>query len=100
MEFLPDAEDTFNAAMEILKDRGFVSGGQLLAVVQSGRQPIWRSSSMHGIQVRPVPMDVNRFEASGDVDYLGPGAQLKRSLDMRGSKRSQEEPPPSGNALP
>lgn len=54
MEFLPDAEDTFNLAMQILKDRGFVSGGQLLALTQSGRKPIWRSSSTHGIQVSSV----------------------------------------------
>ena len=34
-----------------LKMRGYVKGGQQVAIVQSGRQPIWRSSSTHTIQV-------------------------------------------------
>jgi pyruvate kinase len=34
-----------------------VRGGQQVAIVQSGRQPIWRSASTHAIQVRRVPRD-------------------------------------------
>ena len=40
-----------------LKQRGYVRGGQQVAIVQSGRQPIWRSASTHAIQVRSVPKD-------------------------------------------
>lgn len=46
-------------AISELKARGFVKGGQQIAIVQSGRLPIWRSSSTHAIQVasqgRPFP---------------------------------------------
>ena len=42
----------FHRAVDMLKERGLVKGGQLLAVVQSGRQPIWRAASTHIIQVR------------------------------------------------
>ena len=37
-----------------LKQRGYVKGGQQVAIVQSGRQPIWRSSSTHAIQASQV----------------------------------------------
>lgn len=53
--FSPQAEDTFDRAIQELSQRGLVQGGQLLAIVQSGRQPIWRSTSTHSIQVRAVP---------------------------------------------
>lgn len=101
MEFLPDADDTFNVAADILKERKLVTGGQLLAVVQSGRQPIWRSSSTHSIQVRPVPMDEDKYEASGsgDVDFLGPGSMLQRSIEMREYNQTMRTST-DGNALP
>ena len=51
MSFNQDAEQTFDLAMTVLKDRGLVVGGQLLGIVQSGRRPIWRTSSTHHIQV-------------------------------------------------
>ena len=38
-------------AIAFLKDRGYVQGGQQVAIVQSGRKPIWRSASTHAIQV-------------------------------------------------
>lgn len=38
-------------AIDELKARGYVKGGQQVAIVQSGRQPIWRSASTHAIQV-------------------------------------------------
>jgi hypothetical protein len=44
-------------AVDELKRRGFVDGGQQVAIVQSGRQPIWRSASTHTISVREVPLD-------------------------------------------
>ena len=34
-----------------LKRRGYVKGDQQVAIVQSGRKPIWRSASTHAIQV-------------------------------------------------
>ena len=45
------------SAIQELKQRGYVRGGQQVAIVQSGRQPIWRSASTHAIQVRSVPKD-------------------------------------------
>lgn len=53
----PHAQPTIDRAIDELKRRGFVKGGQLVAIVQSGRQPIWRSSSTHSIAVRQVPRD-------------------------------------------
>lgn len=41
--------------------------GQQVAIVQSGRQPIWRSASTHTIQVRLVPTD---SLASSDEDTI------------------------------
>ena len=57
MQFSESAETTFDRALEDLKERGHVQGGQLLVLVQSGRTPIWRSSSMHAAQIRQVPLD-------------------------------------------
>ncbi|PSC72575.1 plastidial pyruvate kinase 2-like [Micractinium conductrix] len=57
MRFNEQQETTFDRAVDMLKERGLVKGGQLLAVVQSGRQPIWRAASTHIIQVRAVPED-------------------------------------------
>ncbi|CAI5518395.1 unnamed protein product [Closterium sp. Naga37s-1] len=54
MPFSADAEDTFNEALRILLKRGMVQPGDDVALVQSGRQPIWRSESTHHIQVRRV----------------------------------------------
>ncbi|KAK9863770.1 hypothetical protein WJX84_012254 [Apatococcus fuscideae] len=55
IKFQPDAESTFDMAIQELQARGFLKGGQLVAIVQSGRDPIWRSASQHAIQVRRVP---------------------------------------------
>ena len=38
-------------AIQELKARGFLVGGQQVGIVQSGRQPIWRAASTHAIQV-------------------------------------------------
>jgi len=57
MPFGPTADATFDAAIAELKARGYVRGGQQVAILQSGRQPIWRQASTHAIQVRSVPRD-------------------------------------------
>lgn len=54
LPFSDDAETTFSHAMELLKKRDMVKEGEEVALVQSGRQPIWRSESTHHIQVRSV----------------------------------------------
>lgn len=54
MTFSDDAEETFTKALSILQKRGMVKDGEEVALVQSGRQPIWRSASTHHIQVRTV----------------------------------------------
>ncbi|GFP91334.1 plastidial pyruvate kinase 2 [Phtheirospermum japonicum] len=54
MEFSADAEETFAEALGLLHKQGMVKEGEPVALVQSGRQPIWRSQSTHNIQVRKV----------------------------------------------
>ncbi|XP_062120283.1 plastidial pyruvate kinase 2 [Humulus lupulus] len=54
LEFSDDAEETFGKALSLLRDQGMVREGEEVALVQSGRQPIWRFQSTHNIQVRKV----------------------------------------------
>ncbi|GBG76515.1 hypothetical protein CBR_g22263 [Chara braunii] len=54
MEFSADAEVTFKKALAMLVEYGMVEPGEEVALVQSGRTPIWRSESTHHIQVRTV----------------------------------------------
>jgi len=54
MEFSDDAEKTFGDALSYLLKHGMVKDGEEVALVQSGKQPIWRSQSTHNIQVRKV----------------------------------------------
>ncbi|XP_042031306.1 plastidial pyruvate kinase 2-like [Salvia splendens] len=54
MEFSADAEETFTNALTLLQKQGLVKEGEHIAVVQSGKQPIWRSESTHNIQLRKV----------------------------------------------
>ncbi|CAA0843076.1 Plastidial pyruvate kinase 2 [Striga hermonthica] len=54
MEFSADAEETFGNALDLLRKQEMVKEGEQVALVQSGRQPIWRSQSTHNIQVRKV----------------------------------------------
>lgn len=49
--FLLLAEETFDGAMQELVSRGYLGPKQLVALVMSGRRPIWRSASTHSIQV-------------------------------------------------
>ncbi|KAL2227004.1 UNVERIFIED_CONTAM: Plastidial pyruvate kinase 2 [Sesamum indicum] len=50
MEFSADAEETFSNALALLQKQGMVKEGEQVALVQSGRQPIWRFQSTHNIQ--------------------------------------------------
>ncbi|RVW94522.1 Plastidial pyruvate kinase 2 [Vitis vinifera] len=54
MQFSDDAEETFANALSLLQKQGMVKEGEEVALVQSGRQPIWRFQSTHNIQVRKV----------------------------------------------
>ncbi|KAM5557508.1 plastidial pyruvate kinase 2 [Rosa sericea] len=54
MEFADDAEKSFTNALAVLQKQGMVKAGEEVALVQSGRQPIWRLQSTHNIQVRKV----------------------------------------------
>jgi pyruvate kinase len=54
IEFSDDADETFNKALTALQKQGMVKQGEEVALVQSGRQPIWRFQSTHNIQVRKV----------------------------------------------
>eukprot|EP00878_Enallax_costatus_P034408 GHUV01038145.1.p1 GENE.GHUV01038145.1~~GHUV01038145.1.p1 ORF type:complete len:380 (+),score=99.32 GHUV01038145.1:515-1654(+) len=54
LTFTDSAEATFDAAMSELVARGYLTQGQIVALVQSGKRPIWRSASTHTIQVRRV----------------------------------------------
>ncbi|CAK8532937.1 unnamed protein product [Lathyrus sativus] len=54
MEFSDDSEETFRRALDFLQKQGMVKLGEEVALVQSGRQPIWRFQSTHNIQVRKV----------------------------------------------
>ncbi|KAK7823466.1 plastidial pyruvate kinase 2 [Quercus suber] len=52
MQFSEDAEETFSNALALLRKQGMVKEGEEVALLQSGRQPIWRFQSTHNIQVR------------------------------------------------
>ncbi|PKI63469.1 hypothetical protein CRG98_016136, partial [Punica granatum] len=57
MEFSDDAEETFVRALTLLQNQGMVKEGEEVALVQSGRQPIWRFQSTHNIQYRDESSD-------------------------------------------
>ncbi|KAG5558726.1 hypothetical protein RHGRI_008624 [Rhododendron griersonianum] len=52
--FSDDAEETFTNAMAVLQKQGTVKEGEHVALVRTGRQPIWRFESTHNIQIRKV----------------------------------------------
>ncbi|KAH0460530.1 hypothetical protein IEQ34_011193 [Dendrobium chrysotoxum] len=54
LQFSDDAEKTFTEALSYLQKQGMVKEGEQVALVQSGRKPIWRSQSTHNIQIRQV----------------------------------------------
>ncbi|KAK1575275.1 hypothetical protein Q3G72_003998 [Acer saccharum] len=51
MQFSDDAEETFENALGLLQKQGMVKEGEEVALVQSGRQSIWRFQSTHNIQI-------------------------------------------------
>eukprot|EP01018_Ginkgo_biloba_P032946 Gb_25565 [translate_table: standard] len=54
MPFSDNAEEAFSKALSLLQGWGMLKEGEDIAIVQSGRQAIWRSRSTHHIQVRKV----------------------------------------------
>lgn len=68
MPFEDSFEASVDAALAALAARGFLAKGRLVAVVQSGRRPIWRRREQHAIQLR-------RVEARHVAGGGGPGAQ-------------------------
>ncbi|KAI8564944.1 hypothetical protein RHMOL_Rhmol03G0222400 [Rhododendron molle] len=54
MQFSDDAEETFTNAMAVLQKQGTVKEGEHVALVRTGKQPIWRFESTHNIQIRKV----------------------------------------------
>ncbi|KAK6936744.1 Pyruvate kinase, barrel [Dillenia turbinata] len=71
MQFSDDAEETF-------AKQGMVKEGEEVALVQSGRQPIWRYKSTHNIQVRKIPLSWVPTAASN------PGCTNRDVLDSHG----------------
>ncbi|CAL9128322.1 unnamed protein product [Musa textilis] len=68
MKFSDDAETTFADALSYLQELGMVKEGEQVALVQSGRQPIWRSQSTHNIQA--IAMEpVFSFSGSADQNF-------------------------------
>ncbi|KAM1070252.1 hypothetical protein PS2_002044 [Malus domestica] len=59
MEFPEDSETSFSNALTVLKEQGLVKAGEEVALVQSGRQPIWRLQPTHNIQVRKFRCNVD-----------------------------------------
>eukprot|EP00891_Asterochloris_glomerata_P005488 jgi/Astpho2/5488/e_gw1.00078.13.1_t len=62
LKFDETSDAAFDKGINELKSRGLVKGGQQVAIVQSGRQPIWRQASTHAIQVRLCPCQVETGE--------------------------------------
>lgn len=54
MEFLDNAEETFSKALSLLQEWGMLKAGEDVIFVQSGKHAIWRSESIHQIQVQRV----------------------------------------------
>jgi pyruvate kinase len=54
IEFLEEAEDTYDLAVTMLRERGYVDENQALVVVQGGQDPIWKTRSPYAAQIRRV----------------------------------------------
>jgi pyruvate kinase len=70
--------DTFDAAVdEALRElvrQGHLSKGRLVAIVQSGRAPVWRNRHTHAIQVRRVERQhLHEAGGGGGVDAAATG---------------------------
>eukprot|EP00899_Mesostigma_viride_P021281 jgi/Mesvir1/29154/Mv18445-RA.1 len=53
--FGPDADVTFEAALEVLREEKLARPGELVVFVKSGRHSIWRAEDTHTIQLRSIP---------------------------------------------
>jgi pyruvate kinase len=51
LNFSNDKEETFQRALTLLKNEGYVAPGQVVTIIQSGKRPIWRATGCHTIQV-------------------------------------------------
>jgi len=51
LKFSNDKEETFQRALTLLKNEGYVAPGQVCTIIQSGKRPIWKGKSPHTIQV-------------------------------------------------
>ena len=76
--FAQTADETFERAIEELRLRGHVSPGQQVAIVQSGRKPIWRSASTHTIQVREVGAEKISETMEEDEEFVDLQKYLSR----------------------
>lgn len=83
MRFSEQQEVTFDRALTMLKERGHVKGGQMVALVQSGRRAIWRAASTHVIQVRTVPEDPQIDSEDESSDGERSAAVLARRASVR-----------------
>lgn len=83
MRFSEQQEVTFDRALNMLKERGHVRGGQMVALVQSGRRAIWRAASTHVIQVRTVPEDPQVDSEDESSDGERSAAALARRAGSR-----------------
>jgi pyruvate kinase len=55
MEFSNSSEETFGRAMAILKQQRLMESGQMLVLLQSGKNSIWRNAQDHTVKVQPLP---------------------------------------------
>jgi pyruvate kinase len=72
LTFSESAEETFDAAIRLLVHLGYLSKGRLVAIVQSGRKPIWRSANTHIIQVG-LPAGLSLVATGSVVQQGGAG---------------------------
>lgn len=71
LTFTDSAEVTFDAAMSELVARGYLTQGQIVALVQSGKKPIWRSASTHTIQVTHCATVLLKLISAGRQLFAG-----------------------------
>lgn len=82
LTFDPDSfEDTTDAALRLLVARGHLAKGRLVAIVQSGRTPIWRKRHQHAIQAR-------RARGGAGDDKLGKALGAGRAVAQRALPRA------------
>lgn len=55
MEFSNSSEETFGRAMAMLKQQRLMDSGEMLVLLQSGKNSIWRNAQDHTVKVQPLP---------------------------------------------